>query len=276
MNKLQLKTLASSNVLLTGATGGIGQATAKLLCKAGANLVLLGRSQEKLEQLQRELQANCLSSEQRVFAIQVDITDENDRQTLLTALQALPFKVNTLINNAGISQFALLEQTSPAQLENMLVTNSLAPMQLTQCLLPMLLTQDSAQIINVGSTFGSIGYPGYTAYCTSKYALRGFSESLGRELADTQVAVKYFSPRATATTINSDAVNQLNKVLKTATDSPELVAQELVTLLASRKRERYIGWPERFFVKLNQLFPNLVGQSIAKQLPVIKSFALKC
>ena len=67
----------------------------------------------------------------------------------------------------------------------------------------------------------------------------------------------------------------MNKALKTETDSPELVANELVALLTNYQRERYIGWPERVFVKINQLFPSIVTKSIVKQLPVIKSFALK-
>ena len=116
MKKLNIKNtgarkLASLNVLLTGATGGIGQAAAKLFFELGANLVLVGRNQRKLDQLTHELRTMTSNTEQEVFAIKADITNENDRQRIVTELQALPFSINTLINNAGISQFELFERS---------------------------------------------------------------------------------------------------------------------------------------------------------------------
>ena len=275
MNNQYANKISSRNVLLTGATGGIGQAMATLLHRLGANLVLVGRNKDKLEYLQRKLMLSNLCEETTVTCIQADITKSEDRGRLRDALQEMPVSLDILINNAGVSEFSWLEHTSSAELEHILMTNTLAPMQLTQLLLPQLKHGKTAQIINVGSTFGSIGFPGYSAYCASKYALRGFSQSLARELADTQVVVKYLSPRATDTSINSSHVKGLNKALNTACDSPETVAKELINLLVSNNQERYIGWPERLFVKINQVFPGIVGKSIVKQLPVIKRFALK-
>jgi short-subunit dehydrogenase len=106
----------------------------------------------------------------------------------------LPFEVNVLINNAGVSQFKLFEQASESDISDIITTNTIAPMQLTQALLPLLKQYDKAQIINMGSTYGSIGFPGYTAYCASKFALRGFSQTLSRELADSNIRVKYLAP----------------------------------------------------------------------------------
>ncbi|MFQ3194170.1 MAG: short-subunit dehydrogenase [Colwellia sp.] len=109
----------------------------------------------------------------------------------------MPFEVNVLINNAGVSQFKLFEQASESDISDIsdiITTNTIAPMQLTQALLPLLKQYDKAQIINMGSTYGSIGFPGYTAYCASKFALRGFSQTLSRELADSNIRVKYLAP----------------------------------------------------------------------------------
>jgi short-subunit dehydrogenase len=85
--------------------------------------------------------------------------------------------------------------------------------------------------------------------------------------------VKYLSPRATKTNLISEKIEQLNTALNTATDLPERVAQELLKLIEQNKTERYIGWPEKLFVRINALFPSIVSKSIVKQLPIIQKFA---
>lgn len=270
-----LKPTPSLNVLLTGATGGIGEAAALKLYAMGANLVLIGRNRQKLKALVDKLDNTGNKQASFVFGFECDINSGESRQQLLGYLQELPFNINTLINNAGVNQFKWFEHTSTEAMNHMLQTNVLAPMELIQLMLPMLKRQSSSQIINVGSTFGSIGYPGYSAYCASKFALRGFSQSLSRELADTGVRVKYLSPRATNTKLNSPAVQAMNKALNTRTDNPDVVAMELVKLLKANACEHYIGWPEKFFVKLNQLLPSVVAKSIVKQLPLIKQYAIQ-
>ena len=268
--------MANHNILLTGATGGIGKAFSRLLFDSGANLVLLGRNKEKLTHLQNELLASNPLSKNTVFTFVVDILQKNQREILVEQLALLPFELNLLINNAGVSQFKLFEQSSDSEINNIITTNTIAPMQLTQALLPLLKQCDSAQIINIGSTYGSIGFPGYTAYCASKFALRGFSQALSRELADTKIRVKYLSPRATQTSLNINEVNELNTALKSTVDSAETVAKELMSLIMQSSEERYIGWPEKLFVRINQLFPSVVSKSIIKQLPIIKRYAKLC
>ena len=96
-------------------------------------------------------------------------------------------------------------------------------MLLCQGLLPLLRNRPEAAIVNIGSTFGSIGHPGFATYCASKFGLRGFTETLRRELADTEVQVYYVAPRATRTDMNSAAVVQLNEELGNAMDPPDVV-----------------------------------------------------
>jgi len=265
--------MTNNNILLTGATGGIGQAFSQLLFSSGANLVLVGRNQAKLAQLTAELLASNPEAKNSVLTFVVDILQPAQRDHLIAQLALLPFEVNVLINNAGVSQFKLFEQASESEISHIITTNTIAPMQLTQALLPLLKPCDKAQIINIGSTYGSIGFPGYTAYCASKFALRGFSQTLSRELADSNIRVKYLAPRATQTSLNSSDVEKLNAELNSAVDSAETVAKELLTLIMQSSEERYIGWPENLFVRINQLFPSLVSQSIIKKLPIIKKNA---
>jgi short-subunit dehydrogenase len=139
-------------------------------------------------------------------------------------------------------------------------------------LLPKLRNKSSALILNIGSTFGSIGYPGFSLYASSKFGILGFTESLRRELADSNIVVKYFAPRAAKTAINNDKVMAMNAELGTKMDSPEVVAKALMTFLTQASSQWYVGWPEKLFVKINSVFPKLVDSSIIKQLPIIKRY----
>jgi short-subunit dehydrogenase len=120
---------------------------------------------------------------------------------------------------------------------------------------------------------GYLGYPGHAAYCASKFALRGFSEALRRELADGPVRVTYFAPRATRTAMNGRAVAELNAELGIAMDDPAQVADALVALLRRPAAERLLGMPESLFARLNQVVPGLVDRALRRQLPLIRKHA---
>ncbi len=169
--------------------------------------------------------------------------------------------------------FRLFEEQDAGAIEQMVLTNLLAPMLLCQQLLPLLKQREAAAIVNIGSIFGSIGHPGFTAYCASKFGLRGFTEALQRELHDTSIRVSYLAPRATRTDLNPAAVTALNEALGNATDEPERVAEELLKVLGDKRRQRYMGWPENFFVRLNSVFPGVVHSALARKLHIIRHHA---
>jgi short-subunit dehydrogenase len=254
--------LVGKTVLLTGATGGIGAEVARQLSAEGARLILTGRSVEKLRALQNQLAAETL-------IYPCDLTSTAEQQGLLQFCQ-LQGGIDVLINNAGISQFGLCQQQ---QFNDLVSINLLVPMQLCQLFLPVL-RQHKGQILNVGSAFGSIGHPGFTGYCATKFGLRGFTEALQRELADSGVQVKYFAPRATETSINSTEVVQLNQQLGNSMDSPHWVAEQLIKQLKSSELRRFLGWPERIFVRLNGVFPALVDMGLKSKLTLIELFAV--
>jgi short-subunit dehydrogenase len=252
------------HVLLTGATGGIGQAIAAELDRAGARLTLVGRNPARLAELQQRL-----SDRHRVIA--ADINDAGQRANLVS--QCEQGGLDIFVNCVGVMDFRLFENQDPAAIESMVLTNLLAPMLLCRALLPVLQRGEQAAIVNIGSIFGSIGHPGFTAYCATKFGLRGFTEALQRELHDSSVRVSYLAPRATRTDLNSAAVTALNEALGNATDAPERVAEELMKLLGARRRQHYMGWPENLFVRLNSLFPGLVHGALARKLPIIRRHA---
>lgn len=252
-------------VLLTGASGGIGEALAQELAAQGAHLLLHGRRAGALERLCKEL-----PHPERHQTVIADLGSPQERARLLQH-PALDEGLDVLINNAGCNQFAWLEDQSSEQVERQLLLNVEAPIQLTRMLLPRL--RKPAVIMNIGSSFGAIGYAGYSVYCASKFALRGFSEALGRELEGTGIQVLHFAPRATRTRLNSEAAYEMNAELGTHTDSPQDVAEEAVIALCNETRRSWLGWPEKLFVRLNGLLPGLVDRALARQKTIIERYA---
>lgn len=255
-------------VVLTGASGGIGGAIARRLADAGARLLLVGRSAAALEALHRTLAHGSAHA-----TVVADLTSAVGRDALAQAVSAQGGRIDALVNAAGVSRFGWLADVPADALEAQIATNVLAPVLVTQRLLPTLAPR--GRILNVGSSFGGIGYPGFSTYCASKFALRGFTEALRRELADTGIQVACLAPRATRTALNGGAVCAMNEALGNATDPPERVAAVVERMLrAPRMRDRAIGWPERLFLRLNAVFPALVDGALRKQLPRIKRFAI--
>ncbi len=256
-------------ILLTGASGGIGQAIARRLAARGAQLMLVGRSTQILHALARELTIQANNG----FVLQADIATDDGRETIRTALLALQRPLDGLINCAGINVFGLLPDTEPEKIQQLITTNVVAPILLTRMVLPFL-NNHEGRILNIGSSFGSLGYPGFSVYCASKFALRGFSEALRRELSDSKIQVAYLAPRATNTRLNSNAVCAMNRELGNAMDDPDVVAVAVEKLLlAKHMRDRNLGWPERFFLRINTIFPRIVDAALRKQLSVIRRYA---
>jgi short-subunit dehydrogenase len=259
--------LSEARVVLTGASGGIGLAIATALCANGARVLAVARHREPLEPLLQRYPKN-------LCWIGADLTIRPHRLEVLAEAESIG-GINLLINAAGVNNFAMLEQLDDSEIEAMLALNISAPICLTKILLPLLKRASNAMVVNVGSTYGSIGYAGYASYCASKFALRGFSEALRRELADTRVSVLYVAPRATRTNMNSPAAQALNDALKTNVDDPQTVATAVIHAIAGDRRDLYLGWPERFFVRLNNLLPHLVDRGLRKQLPLIRHLSQK-
>jgi short-subunit dehydrogenase len=255
-----MNTLANKRILLTGATGGIGQALLEALVAEGAQVMITGRNDHRLRQL-TTIHGGAIQ------AFRADLDDADEREALLSACEAMG-GVDILVNNAGISEFGDAESQS---LERLMKTNLLTPALMCQAFLPMLRSRNGI-LLNVGSTFGSIGYPGFTGYCASKFGLRGYTEALAREESDSGLQVLYAAPRATRTAINSAAVDQLNASLGQGVDSPEQVAAGIVEQLRRGSKRLYIGFPERLFVILNALVPSLVDRALSGKLARIKQY----
>jgi short-subunit dehydrogenase len=265
-NKMKLQ---GKLFLLTGATGGIGKAIAQNLAAQGASLMLVGRSTVALQ----ALAAGLTNSTTENVVVSADITTQDGREQIRRALCTLHQPLAGLINCAGVNAFSWLEDTDPKTIENVINTNVTATILLTRLVLPFLDDQ-GGRIVTIGSSFGGLGYPGFSVYCASKFALRGFSEALRRELSGGGIQVAYLAPRATQTQLNSDAVCAMNRELGNAMDKPYVVAGVLLNMLLRKNMgDRNIGWPERLFLRINSLLPRIIDSALREQLPVIRRYA---
>lgn len=244
--------LRDARILITGASGGIGTALATRLRSEGSELLLHSH-------------ASALDCDEN--AVRADMTTVEGRQEIVRA--ATSFNINVLINCCGVNQFSCFEQ---ADIEYIMQVNVIGPMLLTQSLIGHLRQRSQATILNVGSTLGEIGFPGYVAYCASKHAIKGFSESLRRELSDTHIRVQHVSPRAVHTEMNPERVHQLNQALGNKVDEPQFLADKIARQLERGRSRLQIGGLEKIQVKINGLVPRLVDLALSRQLATIKQY----
>jgi short-subunit dehydrogenase len=262
--------LGTARVLLTGGAGGIGGAIGEALLARGASVLLVDMNEVALQHFVSERLAQYGD---RVATLAANLTRADDRALVSAQAQHFHGGINVLINNAGVSHFRLLDEQAPEAIDLALAVNLQAPIHLCRLLLPHLRRQPAAHILNTGSVFGSIGYPGYAVYSATKFGMRGFSEALRRELGDSTVRVHYLAPRATRTGINTAEVEQMNAELGVAMDPVATVAAAACRILETEASETVVGWPEKLFARINGVLPGVVDKAIIKQLAIIRRYA---
>jgi len=251
--------MKGKRIILTGAAGGLGTHLARLLSAEGARLCLTDINEQALQDVRQKLSGSM------VLTVAANITEAEGRKEILEKTLQEFGGVDILINAAGINPFGVFAKQDPGLIQRTIEINTLGPMLLARAVLPTMLEQNSGQIVNIGSTFGSIGFAWFSAYSASKFALRGFSQALRRELAETGVRVTYIAPRAVKTAINSQAVYDMAAAVKMNMDEPDKVAEQIVKYIHKGEKERYLGFPESLFVRINAILPGLVDRAVRKQ-----------
>lgn len=253
--------LSGRRVLLTGASGGIGRCLALELARRGARLAITGRDRAALAAVAMEISG--LGG--KVTALPFDLAQPSGHVGLVErALDALG-GLDCLVNNAGQSHFGAFVTSDDETIRRLISVNVVAPLLLARAALPHLLSRGSGCIANIGSVLGAIGFPYFTAYSSCKFALRGFSESLRRELHGTGVRVFYIAPRTTATDMNGPAVRSLMAETGAAVDAPEVVARQIAEAIEGGREETTLGMPEGLFVRVNAILPRVVDKALRRQ-----------
>jgi NAD(P)-dependent dehydrogenase (short-subunit alcohol dehydrogenase family) len=251
--------------LITGAAGGIGRATALALGLRGAHLFLTDIDTDGLAETERLARAAAPAGT-RVVSHALDVADRDAIMALPATFSAAYERLDLLINNAGVAVGGRFEEIAEQDFDWLFAINFFGVVRMTRAFLPLLRQSDDARIVNISSLFGLIATPGQTAYTASKYAVRGFSESLRHELADTKIGVTTVHPGGVATSIAKNA--RLPRGSDTAESErqraafaallklpPEAAAAKIVRAIERRRPRVIIGSDAKFAVGVERALP---------------------
>ncbi len=246
-------------IVITGASSGIGRATALAFAKHKCKLVLAARSAGQLAQVQTE----CQALGAQVHLVVCDVCVEQDCSKLIQEAIAVYQTIDVLINNAGISMRAMLVDCDLSVIKKVMDTNFWGTVYCTKYALPELL-KNKGSIISVSSVSGLVGLPARTGYSASKYAIDGFMQSLRIENLKRGLHVGIIYPGYTASNIRNMALNQFGKsqaespLDESKLMSASVVADTIVTMVRTRRRQRILTMQGHLSNFLNVFFPRLV------------------
>jgi short-subunit dehydrogenase len=242
-------------VVITGASSGIGEQSAEEFAKLHANVILVSRNEVQLQKIAARLSKYQI----KTFVYACDVSDKNQVDKMGKIIIEKFGTIDVLVNNAGFGIYNTVEKTTIDELESQMSTNFLGMMYCTKAFLPQLLKQGSGHIVNVASVAGSIGIPGMAAYCASKFAMLGFSESLFHELKGTGVGITVVSPIMVRTNFfNHESFGKMPRYSATSLD-PKTVANAVVSAASSPRLEIVVPQFVRIAIWMKQTFPYLIN-----------------
>jgi short-subunit dehydrogenase len=253
--------LIGKNVIITGASSGVGNEVARLFAENGSNLAIAARSGDKLHELQKLLSKHKV----KVHKVVTDVSKLTDCKNLITEAAKTLGSIDILVNNAGYTSQGKFEEVPINELEQIIEVNFTAPIRLTKLALPYLKESPAGRIINVASILGIIPIPTEAVYSATKFALRGFSYALSEELSDTHVKVCLISPGPIETPFimdNMDKVHDL--VFSPPMSSPREIAELIIKSAQDGKMERIKPLHTGILAKIGFLMPPL--QKIVKPI----------
>jgi 3-dehydrosphinganine reductase len=249
-------------VVITGGSSGLGNALARRLIKKGATLALIARNKDKLVSVKEELSALC-ENDQKVEIFPCDVSDHAAVEQAMKAIADSVGLPDILINNAGILREGYFEKLSLITFREIMDINYFGVLNCTKAMMPLFKQKGGGRIVNVSSLGGKMASFGYSAYCSSKFAVVGLTETLRMELKPGGIKMhlvcpgEFESPMAadlnTYRTAENRVVTQTVPVL-----SLDFVADEIIRGI---QRDRYLiipGRTARFLERLGRFFPSLM------------------
>ncbi len=256
--------IKAMRALVTGASSGIGRALALELVRRGAHCVLLARNEERLSDVAAE--CNAVQQGGQVAVVSGDVTDSEVRKLAIEKSVISFGGLDAVINNAGVGSFGRFADSSPERLRHIMEVNFFAAAELIRQSLPALLQGKNPIVVNVGSILGHRGIPRMHEYCTSKFALQGFSQSLRVELRGEGVDLLMVSPGTTDTEFYENVVHGRGNVPwnKGRGTPVSVVAKKTVQAMERGKREIVPNVHGRMLLWANWHVPHWVDRVLAR------------
>lgn len=251
-----------SRIIVTGASSGIGRALALELARNGAELVVTARREDRLRALADEITALGGKSQ----PVPGDICDPGTRQALIEVVQERFGGLDILVNNAGVGALGLFEHADPQRLRRLMEVNFFSLVEMTRLALPLLRRGTNPMLVNISSIVGHRGVPYNSEYCASKFAVRGFSESIRAELTRHGIDVLVVCPGTTETEFFDRVIQRTGEPTwpeHTAVPAEKVARQ---TVRAMRRGAAEIipyGWG-RVLCWLNRLSPRLMDHVMSR------------
>ena len=243
--------LTGRNVLITGASSGIGRATALEMARRGAHVILAARRLELLDQVAAE----CRTRGVRATAVVADVTKPDDCARLAESAGT----VDILVNNAGFAVFDAVEDARAEDLRSMMDTNYFGTVNCTRAILPSMLRRGEGTIVNVASITGIMGFARMGGYCATKFAVIGFTEALRDEVLGRGVRVALVCPGTTETeffeTAEREKMPGASRLMNAV--SPERVARAVCNAAEDGRYRRILPLLAAVFMRLKELTPRL-------------------
>ena len=250
-------------IIITGASMGIGAATARALSGMGAHLTLAARSKEPLEELARELGTD------RVLGVPTDVTDPVQVKAMVDATLQRFGGVDVLVNNAGVGLSGRVADMDVGDFEEVLATNVVGPLHAMQAVIPHMRRSGHGVIVNVSSMVTKLNIPTIGGYRASKVALNTLSDNARMELAPDGIRVVVVHPGATSSNFFRNTINAPDRGGEPAgprtRDTPEQVAERIIDGIRSEPREVYMNGRSRAFATVTTLVPGLFGRLITRR-----------
>jgi NAD(P)-dependent dehydrogenase (short-subunit alcohol dehydrogenase family) len=250
-------------IVVTGASGGIGRATARAFARPGARLALLARGEQGLAAASREVEAAGAES----LVVPTDVADAAQVEQAAAQIEARWECIDVWVNNAMATVFAPIEDLTPADLRRATEVTYLGAAYGTMAALKRMRARDRGVIVQVGSALAYRAIPLQSAYCAAKHALRGFTDSLRCELLHdrSNVHVTMVHLSAFNTPQFDWARNLVGRRAQPVPPifQPELAAEAIVWAARHRRREVYVGWPAVKAVVANKIAPGLLDRVLA-------------
>jgi short-subunit dehydrogenase len=275
---------AGGTAIVTGAASGIGEALAVQLADRGSSLVLVDRDSDRLTAVADRIRG--AHPQLPVDTYVADLADEVATDVLGTTLATAHPETTLLVNNAGVALGGRFDQVTLEEFDWVMAINFRAVVRLTSALLPTLKAHPGAHLVNVSSIFGIFAPPGQAAYAASKFAVRGFSESLRHELAENEVGVTVVHPGGIRTRIAESARlgsgvdaaqvaegrEQMAKLLRMP---PEQAAAQIVAAIEKRRPRLLIGLSAKVPDVLVRLRPGTYWRLVARGISARRTAAAR-
>jgi NADP-dependent 3-hydroxy acid dehydrogenase YdfG len=219
---MKLTDVKNKIAVITGASSGIGEATARLLVAEGMHTILVARRKDKLDSLAEELG-------QLAIPFQADVTSQSDMAAVYDYVRTTFGGLDLLINNAGLGIYGEFASSKPQDWATQINANLVGVLNCTHAAIPLMAGREGAMISTVSSVGGRYGYAGWSVYCATKYAVIGFQDSLRKELSDKGIRVSVIEPGAVWTEWGDNVSEELKSNRRTAVDA--LTAEDVANAL---------------------------------------------